>query len=75
MLLKAHDYTSIILNFFLSVYSGTPPRQLSLKSSNFQGLMGGYPGVVKTKFGEDRSKTLPMGLFFQKFLVESQFYA
>ena len=37
-----------------------------LKISAFD---GDYPGVVARKFGEDRSKTLPVELFSQNFLV------
>ena len=35
------------------------------KRLKFQGLMGSHwDGVVMRKFGEDQSKTMPMGLFF-----------
>ena len=37
------------------------------KGFNFSGFDGGHPGMVIRKFGEDQSKTLPMGLFSPKF--------
>ena len=36
------------------------------KGINFLSFDGGLPGVVITKFGEDQSKTLPVGLFLPK---------
>ena len=38
-------------------------QMIGPKWLKFSGFDGSHPGVVIRKFGEDRSKTLPVGLF------------
>ena len=68
---------TIILNCILFVClfvcSVIPPRQLGLKGSNCQGLIGGHP---VSKFSKDQSKTCPWGYIFPKISwLVSQLYA
>ena len=59
---KTIIYSSqFIFCLFVCLYL-TPPRQLDIKGSGFQDLMGvTLSGKVMRKFGTDQSKTLPIG--------------
>ena len=52
-------FLKFFVTSFVKISSMTPPRQLGLKGSIFQGLM--EVTLVITKFGEDQSKTLSVG--------------
>ena len=50
-------------------------QMIVLKGLRFSRFDGGHPGVVIKRYGEDRSKTLLVWLFFSKISwLESQLY-
>ena len=51
----------------LPVCFDNPSQTMGPKGLEFSGFDGDYPGVITRKFGEDKSKTLPVGIFPPKF--------